>query len=68
MIDFQLFAQSLKPSGLVAVAAYGDCCTGYICTEQAFRDGGYEPTDANVKPESETLLKKAIASLLGVER
>ena len=67
MIDFQLFAQGLKPADFVAVAGYGDCGTGYICPEQAFRDGGYEPTDASVKPESEALLKKAIAALLGVD-
>ena len=28
----------------VAVAGYGDCGPGYICPEQAYRDGGYEPT------------------------
>ena len=66
LIDFQLFAQGLKPDGFVAVAGYGDCGPGYICPAQAYLDGGYEPTDANVKPESEGLLKKAIASLLGV--
>ena len=67
MVDFQLFAQGLKPTSFVAVAAYGDCGTGYICTEQAYRDGGYEPTSANVKAESEALLKKAITALLGID-
>jgi hypothetical protein len=67
MIDFQLFAQRLKPQAFVAVAGYGDCGTGYICPQRAYREGGYEPTASNVKPESENLLKKAIASLLGVE-
>lgn len=67
LIDFQLYAQGLKPADFVAVAGYGDCGPGYICPEKAYRDGGYEPTDANVKPESEALLKKAIAALLGVD-
>jgi hypothetical protein len=67
LIDFQFFAQGLKPNEFVAVAGYGDCATGYLCPAQAYLDGGYEPTDANVKPESEELLKKGIAALLGVQ-
>jgi hypothetical protein len=67
MLDFQLYAQSLKPAGFVAVAGYGNCATGYICPTAAFREGGYEPTDCNIKPESEALVKKAIAALLEVE-
>ncbi len=68
MICFQLFAQSLKPKSFVAVAGYGDGGPGYLCPEKAFSDnGGYEQTASNVKPESEKLLKKAIAALLGVD-
>ncbi len=64
MIDFQLFAQGLRPDAFVAVAAYGDCGTGYICTDRAFEEGGYEPTDAMVAPGSEAILKDAIRELL----
>jgi hypothetical protein len=67
LVAFQLYAQKLRPADFVAVAGYGDCGTGYICPEAAYREGGYEPTDANVKPESESLLKNAIAVLLGVQ-
>jgi hypothetical protein len=67
MVEFQLYAQELLPDCFVAVAAYGDCGTGYICTEQAFAEGGYEPTDSLVAPQSEALLKAAIRRLLGVE-
>lgn len=67
MIDFQFDAQRLKPGEFVAVAGYGDCGPGYLCPEQAFHDGGYEPTESCVKPESEVLLKKAIAALLGID-
>ena len=68
MICFQLFAQSLKPDSFVAVAGDGDGGPGYLCPEKAFSDnGGYEQTASNVKPESETMLKKAIAALLGVD-
>ncbi len=67
MVCFQLFAQSLKPGAFVAVAGYGDGGTGYLCPAKAYGEGGYEPTASRVKPESETLVKKAIAALLGVE-
>jgi len=64
-LEFQMYAQQLKPRDFVVVAGYGDCGTGYICTDQAFVEGGYEPTGANVGPGSEALLKKAIRQLLG---
>jgi hypothetical protein len=67
LIAFQFYAQKLKPEDFVAVAGYGDCGTGYICPAETYREGGYEPTDSNVKPESEALVKKALAALLGVE-
>ncbi|HID77263.1 MAG TPA: hypothetical protein EYP56_14865 [Planctomycetaceae bacterium] len=67
MIDFQLYAQHMAPDRFVAVAAYGDCACGYLCTEDAFREGGYEPTDSFVTPDSEKALKSAIRQLLGVQ-
>ena len=67
MVAFQLYAQQLLPDDFVAVAGYGDGCTNYICTEQAFREGGYEPSASTVGPQSETLLKAAIERLLKTE-
>jgi hypothetical protein len=65
MVCFQRFAQKLRPEAFVAVAGYGDGGTGYLCPAKAYAEGGYEPTASRVKPESEVLLKKAIAALLG---
>jgi hypothetical protein len=67
MIEFQLYAQRLLPNALVAVAENGDWGPGYICTEKAFAEGGYEPSGSNVAPHSETILKAAIRSALGVD-
>jgi hypothetical protein len=67
-IDFQLYAQRVAPRAFVAVAAYGDCATGYICTQKAFAEGGYEPTDSMVAPQSESVLRSAIRKLLADER
>jgi hypothetical protein len=66
-VDYQLFAQRAAPREFVAVAAYTDLGPGYICTDKAFEEGGYEPTDTGVGPGSEPLLKAAILKLLGAE-
>ena len=65
LVDYQLFAQRSAPGDFVAVAAYTDLGPGYICTDKAFEEGGYEPTDTAVGPGSEPLLKAAIVKLLG---
>lgn len=63
-IEFQLDAQKLAPKKTVCVAGYGDGGPGYIPTERAFLEGGYEPTVALAKPESARLLNAAIRKLL----
>ncbi len=68
MLAFQRFAQDAAPARFVAVAGYCDCGPGYICTDAAFPEGGYEPTAANVGLGSEALLKKAIRELLAEGR
>jgi hypothetical protein len=63
-IEYQLYAQHRRPDLFVAVAGYGDCTTGYICTNVAYTDrGGYEQTESFVGP-SEEILKDAIGKLL----
>jgi len=64
MVEYQLFAQGVKPEAFVAVAAYGDVGPGYICTERSFSEGGYEPTASRVAPKSEHVYKAAIRELL----
>ena len=67
MVEFQLFAQRLLPDHFVAVAGYGDGSPGYICTERAFAEGGYEPGASAVDPKSEAVLRAAIGQLLGAQ-
>lgn len=64
MLEFQKHAQSRSRKGFLAVAAYGDLGTGYICTEKSFDEGGYEPTASRVSPKAEGVLKKAIDQIL----
>ena len=67
MLEFQLYAQRQLPQAFVAVAGYGDGSTSYICTDQAFEEGAYEPGAAAVGPGSEEILKGAIRELLGMK-
>jgi hypothetical protein len=67
MLEFQLYAQRQRPEAFIAVAGYGDGCTTYICTDQAFAEGAYEPRAAAVARGSEEILKTAIRQLLGLE-
>ena len=65
MVEYQRFAEQLKPKdGFLAVAAYGDVGTGYICTAKAFAEGGYEPSASHLGRESEGVLKAAIRKIL----
>lgn len=64
-VEYQLYAQNIRPDDFVAVAAYGEGGTGYICMDAALSEGGYEPTMSRVGAPSEFRLKDGIASLLG---
>ena len=63
MVEFQKYAQSLRPNGFVAVAGYGDISPGYLCTDRAMEEGGYEPGAANSGPGTEAAVKKVIQEL-----
>jgi hypothetical protein len=64
-VEYQLAAQSMKPSRFVAMAAYGDYGPGYIGTAVAYREGGYETGPVSrVSPEVEDVLTKAIRELI----
>jgi hypothetical protein len=49
-IEYQLKAQALRPNRFVCVAGYGDGGPGYIPTDRAFLEEGYEPTVALAAP------------------
>ena len=65
MLEFQNYARQLKRSGSVAISGYGDMSPGYLCTDRAFREGGYEPGASNAGPGTEERVKKIIRKLLG---
>ena len=65
-VEYQLAAQKLRPDLFVAMAAYGDYAPGYIGTEIAYGQGGYETSEraSKVAPEVENVLMTAVRDLL----
>lgn len=64
MIEFQLYAQQLRPQRFVAVAECNDAAS-YICLDKMLSEGGYEPGATRFGPGAEGALKTAIRRLLG---
>jgi len=64
LLEFQRFAQSVRPKEFVALAGYGDVSVGYICPDKAYDEGGYEPSASATAPGAETALKHVIQTLL----
>lgn len=65
-VEYQLAAQQKRPDDFVAVAAYGDLGPGYVGTEVAYGQGGYETgIVSRVAPQVEAVLIDAIQVLLG---
>jgi hypothetical protein len=65
-VEYQLAAQAMRPDLFVAMAAYGDYAPGYIGTEIAYPQGGYEtlPSSSLVAPSVEHVLTEAMKRLL----
>jgi len=65
-IEYQLAAQKMRPHDFVCMAAYGDYGPGYIGTEIAYTQGGYETSQraSRVAPHVEQVLMQAMEELL----
>ncbi len=64
-VEYQLAAATLQPEATVCMAAYGDYGPGYIGTEVAYSQGGYETSYVSrTAPEVEKVLTAALAELL----
>jgi putative membrane-bound dehydrogenase-like protein len=65
-VEYQLAAKAMRPDLNVAMAAYGEYGPGYIGTEVAYDEGGYEtsPSASAVGPGSEKILTAAMKTLL----
>jgi hypothetical protein len=67
-VEYQLAAKAMRPDLKIAMAAYGDYGPGYIGTEEAYGQGGYETSQraSKVAPEVETVLMDGVRELLEV--
>jgi hypothetical protein len=65
-VAYQLKAQEMQKDAFVCVAGYGDGGPGYVPTDKAYDEGGYEPTVALAAP-SEELLTGTMAKALGAK-
>lgn len=65
-VEYQLAAQKMRPAGTIAMAAYGDYAPGYIGTDIAYSQGGYEVSEraSRVKPGVEPVLMDGMRKLL----
>jgi hypothetical protein len=64
MLEFQEFARATAPDRFVTVAGCGDISPGYLCTNRAFTEGGYEPGASNAVAGTETRVIELIRKLL----
>ncbi len=66
-VEYQLYAQRMRPDGNVCTAAYEEYGPGYICTSVAYYEkGGYETSAivSGTAPEVEPIMLKAINEVL----
>jgi hypothetical protein len=64
-VEYQLAAQKMRPKSPVLMAAYGDYGPGYIGTQVAYSQGGYETGPVSrVAPEVEAVLMQGLRELL----
>ncbi|GAB5440834.1 MAG: hypothetical protein Fues2KO_11830 [Fuerstiella sp.] len=65
-VEYQLAAQQMAPDLFVAMAAYGEYGPGYIGTDIAYTQGGYESSEraSRVSPGVEQVLMNAMEHVL----
>lgn len=68
-VEYQLWAQEMRPNNFVCMAAYGEYSPGYIGTKISYSQGGYETSKRATRttPEAEAILLNALRELLGVD-
>lgn len=65
-VEFQLYAQSLRPESFVMCLGYGECGPGYIPIERAWKENDSNLRDWTwVGPGSEEPMKGAVREVLG---
>jgi hypothetical protein len=64
-VEYQLFAQELRPDSFVLVAGYGECGPGYIPVERAWEENDENLDDwCWINPGAEAQVKSVLRKLL----
>lgn len=63
LLAFQREVQQAVGGRFACAAGYGDIFPGYLCRDEDYRLGGYEPGASHVAPGSEEILRKTIREL-----
>jgi len=64
-VQYQLWAQEMRPDAFVMVMGYGECAPGYVPTTKAVAEGWKDETWSWAEPSScEEIMLKALRSLL----
>ena len=65
-VQYQLWAQQLRPADHICMAAYEEYGPGYIGTRDSYGKGGYEVTElsSGTSPEVEKVLRSAMKQVL----
>lgn len=63
-VEYQLRFQQDFPQRFLATAAYGDGATWYVPTKEAYPQGGYEVSVANVADTADELLTRTVRELI----
>jgi len=64
-VEYQLAAQQMEPDDFLMVLGYGNGGPGYLCTDVAYRQGGYEAGESSLAgPGSELILHESIRQIL----
>lgn len=66
LLAFQREAQRAAAGRFACAAGYGDIFPGYLCRDEDYRLGGYEPGASNVMPGSEEKIRTAIQQLAAI--
>lgn len=63
LLAFQREAQQAAAGRFVCAAGYGDIFPGYLCRDQDYRLGGYEPGASHAAPGSEEVIRNMIRNM-----
>ncbi len=63
-VEYAIHGGKISPAAETLVLGYTDGNIGYLCTADAYPDGGYEIKTTQVAPESEAIVKDAMRDLL----